>query len=125
VILRNYTSRIFDIVDDMEGAISDLRDTAEGRDHIGASNTPGAYIMPIVMADYKKKYPLVTCSMTVGDTSEIEDLVNKGTVLTPLSTEENGIMENRIITQKLLFTDRLIFVSSPDNESCRERDRYR
>lgn len=113
MILRNYTSRIFDIVDDMEGAISDLRDTAEGEIHIGASNTPGAYIMPLVMADYKKTYPLVTCSMTVGDTSEIEDLVNKGRLDAAVNGGERDYGD-RIITQKL-FTDRLVFVSSPDN----------
>lgn len=118
-MLQNYTSRIFDIVGDMEGAIADLKSTDKGEIHIGASNTPGAYIMPLVMADYKKKFPNITCSMTVGDTSEIETMVNKGQLDAAVNGGERDYGD-QIITRRL-FTDRLIFVSSPENEFAGKR----
>lgn len=111
MMLRRYTSQIFSIVCDMENAISDTKNIVSGDVYIGASNTPGAYIMPMIMAQFKKKYPLVTCSLSIGNTSEIADMVKSG-ALDAAVNGGNAQYGSSVIVDRLLV-DRLVLVSSP------------
>jgi len=45
---------------------------------IGGSTIPGEYILPKIIGRFREKYPLVSVTLTIGDTSEIERLVLKG-----------------------------------------------
>lgn len=52
----------------------------QGRIHIGGSTIPGEYILPGLIGRYREKYPLVTVLLTIGDTTEIKELVLQGDI---------------------------------------------
>ncbi len=50
----------------------------KGAINIGGSTIPGEYILPEIIGGFHEKYPLVSVTLKVADTSEIEGLVLKG-----------------------------------------------
>ena len=112
-LMRQYTGRIFETVEELENAISDARAFVGGTLNIGASNTPASFVMPQAMAEFKRTYPPVRFNMSVGTTSEIAELMNSGR----LDFAVNGgkcKYGNRIST-RCLYEDHLVLVSSPMN----------
>lgn len=58
--------------------IQDFLGLKSGYIHIGGSTIPGEYILPRVIGKFRKQYPKVSISLTVGSTSQIESLVLDG-----------------------------------------------
>jgi DNA-binding transcriptional LysR family regulator len=50
----------------------------QGEIHMGGSTIPGEYILPKLLGRFRQKYPLVSVSLTVGDTIEIITRVLEG-----------------------------------------------
>jgi len=50
----------------------------QGEIRMGGSTIPGEYILPEVIGRFNEKYPFVSVTLTIADTSEIEDLVHGG-----------------------------------------------
>ncbi len=50
----------------------------QGDIYLGGSTIPGEYILPELIGRFYEKYPFISVSLTVSDTSEIENLVHKG-----------------------------------------------
>lgn len=50
----------------------------QGEIHIGGSTIPGEYILPGVIGRFNDKYPYISVTLTIADTSEIEGLVHSG-----------------------------------------------
>ncbi|MFV0343847.1 MAG: LysR family transcriptional regulator [Anaerocolumna sp.] len=112
-LLYGYTQRIFALVEEVEHKISNHSNVIDGTINLGASNTPGAYILPIIIGKMKKMYPQVTINLYVGDTSEITNLIENGTL--DLAVNGGGCNYNDNIYSKKLFDDRLVIVASPEN----------
>ena len=114
VMLFNYTKRIFDIVDEIENNISDKKEFIGGTLNIGGSNTPGTYILPEIIGEFKKTYPSININLHIANTAEISHLINNGT----LDVAINGgscVYNNYIYSEKIL-EDKLVLISSPINE---------
>ncbi len=115
-MLYDYTKKIFLIIEELENNISNRKDMVGGTINLGGSNTPGTYILPDVIGEMKKRYPSVTVNLHIGDTSEITNLIENGT----LDVAVNGgncSYNNNIFVEKLI-DDRLVFVASPCNKIC-------
>jgi DNA-binding transcriptional LysR family regulator len=50
----------------------------QGNISLGGSTIPGEYILPKVIGHFNEKYPFISLTLTIADTSEIETLVLKG-----------------------------------------------
>jgi DNA-binding transcriptional LysR family regulator len=50
----------------------------KGKVHIGASTSPGEYILPQTIGSFKQRYPFISVILTVSDTREIEGRVLHG-----------------------------------------------
>jgi DNA-binding transcriptional LysR family regulator len=112
-MLYSYARKIFAIVEDMENNINTIKEVIGGTINLGASNTPGTYILPYVIGEMKKKYPAVTVTLHVGDTSEITNLIENGTLDVAVNGG-NGTYNTSIYVKKL-FDDRLVVVASPEH----------
>ncbi len=112
-MLYRYTQKIFAVVEELENHIQNLGNEIAGTINLGASNTPGVYILPKVIGEMKKRYPKVSVNLHVADTSEIANLIENGTLDVAVNGG-NGNYNNNIYAQKL-FQDRLVIVASPDN----------
>ena len=78
--------------------IQDFLGVKGGEIHIGGSTIPGEYVLPKVLGPFRKKYPLVSVTITVADTREIEELVLK-------SNLELGIIGSKSFHKNLIHDE--------------------
>jgi DNA-binding transcriptional LysR family regulator len=58
--------------------MQDFLGIKQGAIHIGGSTIPGEYILPKVIGNFQEKYPLLSVTLSVSNTSDIEDRVLNG-----------------------------------------------
>ncbi len=71
-ILEGYADRVFAILEEAREALEDLKGLRAGLLAVGASTTPGVYLVPGVMSVYRGRYPEVKLSLSISNTAEIE-----------------------------------------------------
>ncbi len=85
--------------------LQDFLGLKSGEIHVGGSTIPGEYILPGVIKRFHEKYPLMSVTLTIADTSEIEKNVLEGFL-------ELGIVgarsANGSIIQNELWEDELV-----------------
>jgi len=70
-ILYGYAKRIIALNDEAHSAISQFLGNIGGDLKVGGSTIPGTYILPNIIGDFKRKYPKVNISISIGDTQSI------------------------------------------------------
>lgn len=70
-VLRDYAARLFEIARTAEAAVKELSVGRQGQLSIGASNTIGTYILPSLLARFRRSHPSVGISMFVGNTEQV------------------------------------------------------
>lgn len=112
-MLYDYTQKIFAIIEEVENNISNKKEYVGGTLNLGGSNTPGTYILPSIIGEFKKIYPNVNINLHIGNTSEIGHLINNGTLDIAVNGG-NSLYNNHIFVDKLM-DDKLIIAASPNN----------
>jgi DNA-binding transcriptional LysR family regulator len=110
-VLYEYSCKIFDLVTQAEYKLLNHRDYMTGTLEIGASNTPGTYIFPDVIAEYKKLYPGVNINLNIAITSEIAHYIHIGAL--DFAVNGGSMSYHKEITVEKLHEDRLLLVASP------------
>ncbi len=72
-MLEPFARRVVAAVDDARQAIEEFRGLERGRLRIGASTTPGMYIVPRIIAEFKRLYPQIEISLGIKDTRGVEE----------------------------------------------------
>lgn len=70
-VLRDYANRLFDISRMAESAMREIADARQGLLSIGASNTVGTYLLPRMLAVFRRANPGVRIAMYVGNTEQV------------------------------------------------------
>lgn len=77
--------------------MQDFLGVKRGEVRIGGSTIPGEYILPGIIGQFRESYPMISVSLTVGSSGDIEDLVLEGHfelgVIGSLSTDRNLIVQ--------------------------------
>lgn len=115
-MLQEYTRRIFDIVEELEHNITTKKNFIGGTLNIGGSNTPGTYILPSIIGEFKKQYPSIKMNLHIANTTEIGHLVDNGSIDIAINGG-NCVYGNNIYVEKL-YDDKLVIVASPQNPYC-------
>ena len=76
-LLVPYAARVIAAMNDARHAIDELQGLERGALRIGASTTPGMYLVPKTIAQFKQRYPKIEMHLTVKDTRQIEEGVIK------------------------------------------------
>ena len=71
-VLIPYAHRVVSALDDARHAISELQGLERGTLRIGASTTPGIYLVPQIISQFKQLHPKIEIQMRIGDTREVE-----------------------------------------------------
>ena len=74
-LLVPYARRVMAAVEDAHHAIDELQGLERGSLRIGASTTPGMYLVPQVVARFKQRYPKIDIHLRIKDTREVEESV--------------------------------------------------
>ncbi len=72
-LLVPYATRVIAAMSDARHAIDELQGLERGLLRIGASTTPGMYLIPRTLANFKRHYPKIEVHLAVKDTRQIED----------------------------------------------------
>src|SRR2546422_4144788 len=77
-LLEPYARQVVGLLQHAGQAAADLRGLRSGSLTIGASTTPGTYLVPAALGRFHASYPGITLSLRIGDTREIERWVAAG-----------------------------------------------
>jgi DNA-binding transcriptional LysR family regulator len=72
-LLVPYATRVIAALSDARDAIDQLQGLERGSLRIGASTTPGMYLIPRTIAHFKRRYPKIEVHLAVKDTRQIEE----------------------------------------------------
>ncbi len=72
-ILLEKAKRIFDIYDELEYEISELRGKISGKLRLGASSTISQWVIPEILSKFNDAYPAIEISLMNGNSKQIED----------------------------------------------------
>jgi DNA-binding transcriptional LysR family regulator len=109
-MLYKYAKEINSLYAAAEKEIGGVTGLVKGIISVGASSTIGNYLLPSVVSDFKRRYPKVGVHIHVGNTKNVVEFLNTGTV-------DVGLVEGDVNKQKLrvekLLADEMVYVMSP------------
>jgi DNA-binding transcriptional LysR family regulator len=113
-ILYQYTKKIFGLVDEADAVLTKKYASIKGIVEVGASNTPGTYIMPRVLFEFSEEFPEVVTNLHIGNTFEVEKMVLENIV--DFAIKGGDVLYNSKLYVEWLAEDEVIFITAP--ESC-------
>lgn len=79
-LIEPFVRQALGLVTSAEQAAIELRGLRAGGVAIGASTTPGTYLLPEVLGRFHTAHPRITLTLRIGDTREVEQWVAAGSV---------------------------------------------
>jgi len=70
-IVHEYARKLSFVEEEMKRALAELENTERGYLRLGASSTPGVYLLPSMVATYRQRYPGIEVSVTVTNCGQI------------------------------------------------------
>ncbi|MBI4684505.1 MAG: LysR family transcriptional regulator [Nitrospirae bacterium] len=108
--LYKYAKEILNLYAAAEKSIGEMTGLVKGSISIGASTTIANYLLPGVIADFRKAHPKIKVHMLAGNTKRVVELLNAGNI-------DIGLVEGDIARQKMtvekLIADELTLIVSP------------
>jgi DNA-binding transcriptional LysR family regulator len=74
-VLEEHALRLFATLAGAREAIGDLRGLKRGSLLVGASTTPGIYVLPAVIASFQERYPGIALNLQIANSSVIEERI--------------------------------------------------
>lgn len=109
-ILDDYTRRIFALIDEARRAMDELKGLHAGRLLIGASSTPGTYLLPDLLARLKAQHPRLEIVLRVASPLRIQEMVLAHQI-------DVGVIGWTVTLSDLealpMVTDELVLVTAP------------
>lgn len=109
-ILYKYAKDILTLYAGVEKEIGKITGLIKGSITIGASTTIGNYILPSVIADFKKNHLKIKINVLIGNTKRIVDFLNSGVI-------DLGLVEGETSKHKMkidpLIQDELVLIVPP------------
>jgi DNA-binding transcriptional LysR family regulator len=118
-LLLDYARRIFSVENEAEQALSQLRGLHRGRLAVGASMTIGVYLLPELLAAFRRKHPSIELHCEIGNTKYIQDLLLDNAIDLGLT---EGLAESPELQAQTFQTDELVAITPPDHRLQRARN---
>ena len=117
-VLVPYATKVIAAMDDARQAIEELQGLERGSLRIGASTTPGMYLIPKTIAHFKQRHPKIEIHLRIKDTRQIEEDV--------ISNEFDfgfvgGHLAGDAVEVLPWFTDQLVLIVPPGHRLTRKR----
>ena len=111
-ILFSYTQKLFGIFREIENVFSDLNHLLTGELTIAASAVMGNYFLSSFIAEFYKKYPLISIRLEMRDSAYVTNLVEEGLADVALSRHVRNLKHCK---QKLLIKEPYVCVCGPSS----------
>ena len=73
LLLVSHARRVIAAIQDAKQALEELQGLERGSLRIGASTTPGMYLIPQIIARFKERYPKIEVHLGIKDTKQVEE----------------------------------------------------
>jgi len=118
-LVYDYADRIFDLYAEMDDSVKEITGDINGVLLIGASTTIAEYMLPVLLGDFKNKYPDVQIRLRVSNTDEIVAMVENNVI-------DLGVVEapvaNKSLAVELCRMDRLVAIVPSDHPLAHKTD---
>ena len=119
-ILEDHALRLFATLTSAREAIAELGGLKRGSLLVGASTTPGIYVLPAVVASFQRRYPGITLSLQIANSAMIEERI-RGNEL------DLGVVGGHALPpgEECLASgllDELVLIVPPDHRWARRRE---
>jgi DNA-binding transcriptional LysR family regulator len=112
-VLEDYARRILNLVEEANSALAEVAGEYRGRLTIGASTTPGTYVLPRVIGAFQERFPNVTVTLDIANTRRIQERILRNEL-------DVGIVGWEVSSHNLevlpLLEDELVLVVPPGHQ---------
>jgi DNA-binding transcriptional LysR family regulator len=116
-VLEPYARRMFAALQGAHEAVGELRGLRRGAVLLGASSTPGIYLLPRVLGRFKAQYPGIELALRIGNTREIEERVRASEV--DLGIVGGHLADAKETCVEASLPDRLVLIVGPRHRWAR------
>jgi len=116
-IVTEYARRFDNLRQDLENALTELRDNAAGRLTIGANETTALYLLQHI-EHYRRQYPKVKVQVRRSLSSKIPPQLIDGDLELGVISYDPG---NARLVSEVIYTDHLAFVVSPRHRLAQKK----
>ena len=109
-VLYKYAKEINTLYTAAEKELGAFTGQVKGVVTIGASSTIGNYVLPAVIAEFRKKYPKVAVHLVTANTKTIVDYLNAGGI--DIALVEGEVKKQKLIVEKLI-PDEMVLIMHP------------
>ena len=115
----SYAHRIFSLSSEMEEAIQDIKGLKTGHLTLGASTTPGEYILPVAIGRFRQMHPAIQVELKISNTRTIvNQIIQRDLDLGMIgSRPENGGEELEMSTYVM---DEIVLITGPDHALAKQ-----
>jgi len=111
-----YADRILKLYDDMNHSISEMTGDVSGGVSLGASTTIAEYMLPLLIGEFKVKYPDVNISLKESNSEDVVAMVENNIV--DLAIVEGSVNNKNLIVEQCRV-DQLVVIM-PNNHNLAE-----
>jgi DNA-binding transcriptional LysR family regulator len=109
-VLYKYAKEILNLYAAAEKNIGEMTGLVKGSISVGASTTIANYLLPGVIADFRKTHPKIKVHLLVGNTKRIVEFLNSGSI--DIGLVEGDVARQKMIVEKLV-ADELTLIVPP------------
>lgn len=113
-VLHTYARRMFALEREMEDVLATLRDVDVGDITLAANTTTGVYLLPAIVARFRRRYPQVQLHVTILNSHEIIDQVLNWVLDFGLVEGDPATLPSTLSVEVFSY-DELILVVAPDH----------
>lgn len=117
--LREYADQILRAEKDAEDAMAEFQDPSRGSIRVGASTTPGTYLLPALIAAFRRVHPGKRVSLVVANTRAIAGQLLSNDLDLGIIGEETP--EEASLILEPWMTDQMVIIAPPDHTLARAR----
>lgn len=118
-MLYNYAKEILNLYAAAEKNIGEITGFVKGSIRVGASSTIGNYLLPGVIAAFRKTHPKIKVHLLIGNTKRVVELLNAGGI--DIGLVEGDVAGQKMIVDKLV-TDELALIVPPLHPLAKKRN---
>ena len=117
-LLVPHARRVITAIEDAKHAIYELQGLERGSLRIGASTTPGMYLIPQIIARFKLRHPKIEVHLGIKDTKQVEEGVIR-------NEYDFGFVGGHLLGDQVdvlpWMTDQLLLVVAPTHRLARKK----
>lgn len=118
-IVYRYAQQVFDLTTEMQRALAELEGLERGSLRLGASSTPGLYLLPEMMAAFNHRYPNLQVSLSISNSSQIvEEILSRTLDLGFVG----GFVETRGLQVQPFVSDEIVLIAAKEHRLVAQTD---